>query len=1383
MTKVWINNKLVENIATNFVMTNELNETLDSAIIKVQNSPKIKMKPYDDVLIEIDSGAARISFTNEQYFEDGVVLETELKENGADYETVTTVRYTSYTHFYDNAIINDKDTMDQIIRSILGLETTHELHGNLKVHMYVYEVADDYFYDEFTATLINNIALELESPRFVNKLYAQIIYENGKYSLRIDNNQVLYNLDNQRVDIHEMSLYPLNEYLTPNTFTYREKILKSSLTIGAEIENYPVLSNANNKIIINEKTYFIKKTIEGYEVTETTEPYNTFLTFINRSAVITGDYLINAIFVEKTANSPLLKTIRKRYLIDNWNEIYNKATKQYSYVINLMSETKGLEVIQLPNISLTQPIMKNKKKSVWEYLVLYLEQYNPQVRIAGLDNTWSYQPKYKLDPELESVFNNIYAPDFSLNNPNLRDLLSYLMITRDRIPMVENNVIKALDLSARGNAFNLDNITDIQRSMDSESYTQNLKKNYNNALSQDNSVRFIEKMGFRNSDDGLLTLENMRLETRYPIYKINKILMCYYKRIVVKKTAGDTGENAMMLIKQDITPLVLTNEERNLLSKDWNDFENVNPVSINELAQYRLATLGYDIGSKFIEGWGTSYTYPSGWWHTTEKTYIENILRVMDLHIAPLGINAFNIVRDAFNKGSIITPKSTTNYHENIISPFSDDSNEGALKFKGLFFEIDYNGFYNGTLIHSKDNDFGSITINDNPSSSLTILESDGVFQKEKLNRLGNEIVALAGKYTSLAQVQDIGSVYDDDVVIFKSEISVGNNEVKANYYGSKDYVMKNYFTSVFAKHRTSNLLSYSESVIRAENKKMFLVLDKDKYIHESEKAISFKNFTTIPEFEILSGLRPNERLTSKDDFKKPNQINKGFFYKDNAAYISDVNRFVSGNSMAFNIQMFDNVSGGVFIKEKEPAVVGSKQDWYLLVDDIETGFIENIGVYFCHLDIETEYETLPQAYNKAKIDDVYNDKLLKLPYENIIPNNQKNLIGGIYKVNKDNKEILDYTLQIEAVATSPDIIITPKLLELSDLIGNVNKVEQTYQVDDVEGGGFIDQAYVSSDDASYRGTIQLNIDPDDFDSLKVGDTANFVARWVNGVGIDFNGQYHVNKVYITGKEIKTVSTSEIKIECDIETWVGLLSSFGLPIWNSSPIHDTVDFTFKRLNTGTSSTNPLFYNQPDISGKYSFGLVISPIQVNLNLYHRISNGKFNGYTNPNADNADFIEVLYLLNEADRITTTYEKNLFIIERREKIQKHTITEEITDDDIDFDVDTGKKYYHNTALVISDVYQYEIHNGKPALKITLPPGNFETIELWYKSNGSYKLMLAVNITETDRNNGFVRIYLSLISNADKRVYDRNNNLVGEIKELNADEINNNLQKYRII
>ena len=84
-------------------------------------------------------------------------------------------------------------------------------------------------------------------------------------------------------------------------------------------------------------------------------------------------------------------------------------------------------------------------------------------------------------------------------------------------------------------------------------------------------------------------------------------------------------------------------------------------------------------------------------------------------------------------------------------------------------------------------------------------------------------------------------------------------------------------------------------------------------------------------------------------------------------------------------------------------------------------------------------------------------------------------------------------------------------------------------------------QAYISSVFTTVGlGTIQLNIDPTDFASLKVGDTANFVAKWENGYRFPtpgINWYQVVNKVYITGKEIKSVSTSEIKIQCDLEVW------------------------------------------------------------------------------------------------------------------------------------------------------------------------------------------------------------------------------------------------------
>ncbi len=1087
-----------------------------------------------------------------------------------------------------------------------------------------------------------------------------------------------------------------------------------------------------------------------------------------------------------------IKINGRRYLLDNYNESYNKATNKYNYIINMMSETKGLEVIQLPNISITQPLNKDKKISVWTYLQRFLTQYNPQIKVVSSGENWVYQGKYTLDPNLESIFGKVYAPDFSLNNPNLRDLFSHLMITRDRIPTVQDNVIGCLDLTTRNGVFNTNNLTDIQRSMDSENYAQNLKKSYTGALSQDNAIRLIEKMGFRNSDDALLTLENMRLETRFPIYKINRVLMCYYKRIKVSAIEGGTTTNAMFLCKQDITKLVLPNEARNLLSKDWKDFETNIPSSVDELAEYRLATLGYEIGSNFIEGWGTSYSYPSGWWHTTEKTYIENIVRVMDA-IYPLGINSYNIIRDALNKGTIIEPYSSTDYHQNIISPFSDDSAEGALKFKGLFFEIDYNGFYGGTLVHSKDNDFGSITINDNPSSSLTLLESDGIFQKEKINRLGNEIVALSANYTSESEIQPLGSVFDNDIVIFKRDISYSaNNNIKVNYYGSKDYVMKNYFTSVYSKHRTTNLIPYGESIVRAENKKVFMFLSKTDYIVDNTALnFNFQYFTNI-EFDILSAFRPSEILTSKDDFKNSHKINLGFFYKGGKAYLSDIARFVSGNSIGFNIRMYDNVSGGVYIKTKEAGedgTVGSEQAWHLLVDDIETGYIESLGVYFGHIDAQTQFAEMPLEYFRSIVIDAY-DRMFNLPEQNISLTSSKNLMGGNLLVNKDNKEVLDYTFQIETITDDDNIIFTPLFMGMSDLIGNYHKVEQDYSVSDIKGGGFIEQVYASSFAEMISGnripyiTLQLNVPHTYETNLNVNDRVEFIATW------DFKQDMGAKIIaeQITGLEAimsgdQVIGMGKITIRVKV-LWRDVYGTW----YNRGQKY----LTFKRVgNYFTESENPLFYNQPHRDGTTSsFGVrVLCEDLVNI-IDADFNNDKFGGYSNPSTANCDFESATFIVSELDNITTTYAQNMYVVFRTEHIKKHATTEQLTDLDIDFDMNTGKKYAVDSDVKVSDIFKYEIHKGKPCIKVITDDMIFQmllyyaTVELWYKDkDNNYKMVFGVNITVQDRLNLFIRIYISLLNNGDFRVFNENGDLVGQVKKLQPNENNDNLQKYRII
>ena len=226
----------------------------------------------------------------------------------------------------------------------------------------------------------------------------------------------------------------------------------------------------------------------------------------------------------------------KHLLVDQFSEeIINLDEGIYTYKIELMSETKKLEVIQLPNISITQPLKFEEKQSIYQYLLDFVELYSPLKKVAVDGEKWTFKKKYSIDSSLETDFGNVYAPDFSLNAPSLKDVIAQLMLVKDRIPFVKDDVICALDISARKGLFDLNTkyVNYISGSRSSANHADNLKRTYSNALSQDNTCNMVEYMGFRNKDSALLTLENMRLETRYPIYKINKIYMCYYKKIKI----------------------------------------------------------------------------------------------------------------------------------------------------------------------------------------------------------------------------------------------------------------------------------------------------------------------------------------------------------------------------------------------------------------------------------------------------------------------------------------------------------------------------------------------------------------------------------------------------------------------------------------------------------------------------------------------------------------------------------------------------------------------------------------------------------------------------------------------------------------------------------
>lgn len=825
----------------------------------------------------------------------------------------------------------------------------------------------------------------------------------------------------------------------------------------------------------------------------------------------------------------------------------------YKYKISLFSETKGLETIQLPNISITQPItMFNEngeriRKTIWEYLQQYIYLYSPKIRVKKNRTTWQYIPKYVLSHELQEIFGNVYAPEKSWNSPNLRDIIADLMIVKDCIPYVEDGVIRALDISKRRGEFNYDksSINYITASIDSSNYADNLRRTYNNALSQEYSCHMIEYMGFRNSSAALMTLENMRIETRFPIYKINKIYMCYYKKGVVLQSNfkraeaiddkpqdiipvsdmnelgyeanviyfcredgkkyyfqknGDnyelkeyTIDDVVFLCKQDITPLVKLNSERNILSSDWADLieQNKKGVSftIKDLAKYKIATVGYDIGSNYISGWGEKYNYPIDnlAWFKRTNTCLQNIFYFVDSK-TPYGIynssyyvqNLNKNIEDNFRYTVTVDNSDAlghieTIYGNQVITSLvdfignilvDDDIDANALKLKSFFFMVDYQGFYNGSIVHSKDYTDGEITINDNSSSSLTLLEQDGLFQKEKINRYGNKDFILPARYKDFSEVQELGSVYsydeDEDVIIYHREYQIWENEVVCTYRGSKDYVLKNYFTTVFARHRTYSLMSYGESVRRAENKKLMLFLSKNKLFYENDnnQNIIFDNFEKNNLAMLLAAFYGDETPKYKEDFIKNDLINYAYIKYDDKKYLSDLNLFVDGLSLCANLAMFDNVSSGVFISQPQPEYnftvekdyVGSVQEWYMTVDEVRTGRIENIGFYVCHIN-QNDYFKEEVQYAKAFNVETAYDRILKMPLV-LDEIEEKNTLSFDKKIYKDNKELIDMTFQIEPISDSPNVMFSQWLMKLSSLIYNKQKISYNWDVSFLEEQG-----------------------------------------------------------------------------------------------------------------------------------------------------------------------------------------------------------------------------------------------------------------------------------------------------------------------------------------
>lgn len=210
-------------------------------------------------------------------------------------------------------------------------------------------------------------------------------------------------------------------------------------------------------------------------------------------------------------------------LVDSVNctrKRYTEGDTYYEYTLELMSETKWLEKIQLPNRSFTHEL-GGAYRDAYDTMKELVDLYVPKIVRNG-----ALEPIVTLGDDVRMRFIGLQMKDTQMSKPTLRQALTAIMSQFGCIPVVRNQVISFIDFNESQGTFTDEDV----RAMNSEVWT-NSSDSYVNTLRSNlgqltGGVAKEYAIGFRDRGSGLLhETSNLKLNTSMPIYKIRKCSM------------------------------------------------------------------------------------------------------------------------------------------------------------------------------------------------------------------------------------------------------------------------------------------------------------------------------------------------------------------------------------------------------------------------------------------------------------------------------------------------------------------------------------------------------------------------------------------------------------------------------------------------------------------------------------------------------------------------------------------------------------------------------------------------------------------------------------------------------------------------------------------
>lgn len=731
---------------------------------------------------------------------------------------------------------------------------------------------------------------------------------------------------------------------------------------------------------------------------------------------------------------------RRMYLVDNFIKkqvSFNPA--KYEYTINTMSKTKGLERIVLPAVSYTKRALSLK---VYNALLELLDDYCPKALFdtSGLEIT--YKPIYRFDfGDYEDILKATNVPEIQLNDKTtLREAIDTLLATIGCICSVDrDNYITIVDLSKKGSAIDTSALSFIEETQSAQDVANELEITIKNASQSsisgvDSRVRAIDYVGWRNSDDALLTTNNARVETQKPIYELLSLKICGMVVGKVQQIGTDVQYNGSIYAEIDIINGTYT----------WTDSVSGQTLSqtishcVEEKSIYETLPIDakkrcvfWERGKNTIEGWAKVYDTSAIWDKNVATNMFEYISGGTNGN-SMLGIKYGTIAFDNHpenpSRGGSLLPTSVFKH-----------TVDKSLHLDNWYFKVEYLTEDDVKMSVGKHLPTNIIhnTLVDNQTQPFVDVRLQAKVEADKINRLGNLTKTIYGEYTSEDDIPTLGD-YLGDYTLIRRELSVHDNIISFKGIMSENYVNINYLTSINARRRSWQVVDASQAF-----KKDLLRKHYCEFSFEPKNNYPIDEYNFFTSGESLGFARTllfrlvNNWLTPPLPLPIKYAI-VGLPGGDDFAL--DVAKLITDKSIIFTFGFLDNTIVSNYIARTNFATGGHLQDFYKYT----VGSDGTQSSYFIQLarKLSPGDNDFTWAVDGAVIDtsqsNAQNAKSRIKPLVNYV-NPSDIVFRNPFYNHKDNREIINFNYQFEFCSDTPDIIFTPLFIEQQHMVANTN--------------------------------------------------------------------------------------------------------------------------------------------------------------------------------------------------------------------------------------------------------------------------------------------------------------------------------------------------------